>query len=175
MPVTYKPIATVTVGAGGAASIDFTSIPGTYTDLLVLISARSTRSTDYRDELFIRFNSDSGNNYSVRSLNGGNGAAGSSSAGSTNYLKRGTIPAATATASTFSNNIIYIPNYASSNQKSMSTEEITENNSTGSYYIDFRAGLWTGTSAITSISFTVEVGPNFAQYSTATLYGIKNS
>ena len=56
MPVTYKPIATVTVGAGGAASIDFTSIPGTYTDLLVLISARSTRSTDYRDELFIRFN-----------------------------------------------------------------------------------------------------------------------
>lgn len=173
MANTYVAIATTTVGSGGAASIDFTSIPGTYTDLLVLLSARSTRTSDYRDELFIRFNSDSGNNYSVRSLNGGNNAAGSSSSLTTNYLKRGTIPSNTATASTFSNNIIYIPNYTSSNQKSVSTEEVTENNSATNNYLDLRAGLWTGTSAITSISFTLEIGPNFAQYSTATLYGIK--
>jgi hypothetical protein len=172
---TYTFISSVTVGSGGAANIEFTSIPATYTDLVVLLSVRSTRTSDYRDELFIRFNSDSGNNYSVRNLIGAGSSAGSGSSLTTNYLKRGTAPTDTATTSTFSNNIIYIPNYTSSNQKSVSTDEVTENNSSTNNYLESRAGLWTGTSAITSITFTFEVGPNFAQHSTAYLYGISNA
>lgn len=172
MADTYTLLEKITVGAAGASSVTFTSIPQTYTDLQILVSARSTRTSDFRDELFIRFNSDSGNNYSVRDLNGSGSTAGSSSSLTTNYLKRGTTPTDNATASTFSNNTIYIPNYTGSNQKSVSTEEVTENNSATNNYLDLRAGLWTGTSAITSISLTPEVGPNFAQYSTFYLYGI---
>ena len=172
MADTYTLLEKITVGAAGASSVTFTSIPQTYTDLQILVSARSTRTSDFRDELFIRFNSDSGNNYSVRDLNGSGSTAGTSSSLTTNYLKRGTTPTDNATASTFSNNTIYIPNYTGSNQKSVSTEEVTENNSSTNNYLDLRAGLWTGTSAITSISLTPEVGPNFAQYSTFYLYGI---
>ena len=172
MADTYTLLEKITVGAAGASSVTFTSIPQTYTDLQILVSARSTRTSDFRDELFIRFNSDSGNNYSVRDLNGSGSTAGTSSSLTTNYLKRGTTPTDNATASTFSNNTIYIPNYTGSNQKSVSTEEVTENNSATNNYLDLRAGLWTGTSAITSISLTPEVGPNFAQYSTFYLYGI---
>jgi len=175
MPATFTLISSVTVGSGGAANIEFTSIPATYTDLAVLLSVRSTRTSDYRDELFIRFNSDSGNNYSTRVLIGSGAGGGSASVASTNYIKKGTMPSDTSTASTFGNNLIYIPNYAGSNQKSVSGDQVMENNSATNYYLELEASLWTGTSAITSITFTPEVGPNFAQYSTAYLYGISNA
>ena len=54
--MTYTLISTVTVGAGGAASIDFNSIPGTYTDLLLVVSVRSTRPAATNDGLFMSIN-----------------------------------------------------------------------------------------------------------------------
>jgi len=80
-----------------------------------------------------------------------------------------TIPNATYTANTFASAEIYIPNYTSSNYKSLSVDFVGENNATTSYQY-FTAGLFSNTSAITSL--VIDGTDNFVQYSTATLYGI---
>jgi hypothetical protein len=74
----------------------------------------------------------------------------------------------------FGNNIIYIPNYASSNYKSLSVDAVPEENGTQTYMI-LSAGLWSSSSAITSLKLVPNIGPNFVQYSTAYLYGISNA
>jgi hypothetical protein len=66
MATTYEAIATVEVGSGGATDIDFTSIPGTYTDLLVYLSGR--RTTAAESDLAVQFNGDTAGNYSWRML-----------------------------------------------------------------------------------------------------------
>jgi hypothetical protein len=83
------------------------------------------------------------------------------------------IPAATSTANTFGNVAIYIPNYTSSNNKSISVDGVGENNATTAF-ADLYAGLWANSSAITSITL-YNIISDFAEFSTATLYGIKNS
>jgi hypothetical protein len=171
---TYEAIATVTVGSGGAANMTFSSIPGTYTDLLVKVSARTDRS-DWNDNSIVRFNADTGNNYSNRRLNGSGTTVESSSNTSQDGFYYLNFNGATSTSNTFSNNEMYIPNYTSSNQKSFSAERVVENNSATDNIIAIIAGIWTGTAAITSISIAPFYGTNFVQYSTATLYGIKNS
>jgi len=75
------------------------------------------------------------------------------------------------TASTFASGEMYIPNYAGSNSKSFSADSVQETNASLAYSY-LMAGLWSNSSAITSIALTPFTG-NFAQYSTATLYGIK--
>ena len=162
---TYTLISSVTVGAGGASSIDFTSIPATYTDLLVKVSARDTNANG---EFYLRFNS-STTNYSDRWLYG----SGSSAASTTNTKIDLFLASSGYTANTFGNTEIYIPNYNSSNYKSVSSDSVQENNATGSYTL-LEAGLWSSTSAITSVNL-IPAGGTFAQYSTAYLYGIKNS
>jgi hypothetical protein len=169
MATTYEAIATVTVGSGGAANIEFTSIPGTYTDLVLKISGRHDASSD--QGIFIKFNG-STSNRSHRYV-AGNGTTPESSSGTDGYI--GSIQGTNATASTFNNTEVYIPNYASSNNKSSSIDNVTENNATTAY-ANLVAGLWSDSAAITSIAITVGNGTqNFVQYSTATLYGIKSS
>jgi len=170
MATTYEAIATVTVGSGGAANIEFTSIPATYTDLVVRLSARCSFA-GITGNLAIEFNSSSAS-FSRRTARG-NGSAASSTSGSDNYI--GDIVGNDATGSTFSNNEIYIPNYTGSNNKSYSVDLVTENNATEAWQY-FVAGLWSNTSAITSIKLLpFSQSWTFNQYSTATLYGIKNS
>lgn len=172
MPTTYKAIATVTVGSGGAANIEFTSIPSTYTDLSLVLSGR--QSVGAGSNVKMTFNNSSAN-YSNRTI----GANGSSVFSENNTqlgtvsIRIGFITSTDYTSNTFSNIYTYIPNYASSVYKSVSSDAVNENNATTAYYGLF-AGLWSDTSAITSIKLTPENG-NFVQYSTATLYGIKNS
>ena len=166
---TYIQIATVTVGAGGAANIDFSSIPSTYTDLLLKVSARSANAS-VADNLLVAFNTSS-STFTVRRLIG-NGSAANSYSGSTNYMSEAV--ANSATSSTFSNQELYIPNYAGSTNKSYSVDGVTENNATTAY-ITLTAGLWATTSAINRITLTTETASNFQQYSTATLYGISKS
>lgn len=170
MANTYVAIATTTVGSGGAATIDFTSIPQTYTDLIIKISGRLEPTSGLLNTR-VRFNSDTGTNYQWRRLYGDGSATGSDSGNTQTNILTGITPGSTTTSNTFSNVEIYIPNYTSSNQKSISVDSVSENNSTTSY-LEFIAGLWTGTAAINNV--TVYQGTfNFAQYSTATLYGIK--
>jgi hypothetical protein len=111
--------------------------------------------------------------YSSRILEGGDSVAVSSTGSSSSFQMNSTGLLYT---STFANNEIYIPNYTSSNFKSVSIDSVSEANQAGAVYQDMVAGLWSTTSAITSITLTsLSTGNNFVQYSTATLYGIKNS
>lgn len=167
MATTYTLIASSTVGSGGAAYIEFTSIPSTYTDLLVLATARSTRSGSV-DDLVIQFNGSTSNLSGKRLYGSG------TSATSDNLTDiRGFAVGSGSTANTFSNNTFYIPNYTSSNYKSVSVDAVNENNATESYS-GLTAGLWSNTAAITSIKLLANNG-NLEQYSTAYLYGISNS
>ena len=168
MPDTFIKIASVTVGSGGAASMSFSSIPSTYTDLCLKISARGTQSAAYATYT-LSFNG-STSNRSMRQLYG----SGSSVTSSTEPSNIGTdAVGANATANTFSNTEIYIPNYAGSTNKSLSIDGVTENNATEAY-TELYAALWSNTAAINSVTLTPLSG-TFAQYSTATLYGIKSS
>lgn len=170
---TYNLIQTVTVGAGGAASIEFTSIPQTYTDLQLLVSARSNRATDIRDEIHVRFNSNT-SGYSVRTLRGDGSAVVSNTGSVSTALTRMDMPSSTATANIFGFMNMYIPNYTTANQKAVSIDVAMENSAVTSY-LYMIAGLWANTAAITSITMTFEIGPLFLQHSSASLYGIKNS
>ena len=162
----YNLISTVTVGSGGASSIEFTSIPQTYTDLLVVCSGRTNGSGN---GINISFNGNT-SNYSNRALQGNGSAA--SSFGTYNR-NAGMVTDSNQTASVFGSTSIYVPNYAGSTFKSYSADGVSENNA-ATAYMSFIAGLWSDVSAITSLTLSLMVG-NFVQYSSATLYGIKNS
>lgn len=159
---------TVTVGAGGAANIDFSSIPSTYTDLVLKVSAR-TSDSNVGQVVNIAFNGSSAS-ITARLLYG-NGAAAISSTSTSNGLWTS---GNSATASTFGNAELYFPNYAGSTNKSWSSDSVTETNGTTAYTI-LLAGLWSNTAAINQITLTPGASANFAQYSTASLYGISKS
>jgi hypothetical protein len=159
----------VVVGSGGSASIDFTSIPSTYTDLVVKFSLRSNHSA-VADFCRMRFNS-STTSYTLRAVYGVDGAAASQSF--TDLLAA--VDGNTATSSTFGNGEYYIPNYAGSTNKSVSIDSVGESNAANGSYTWLAAGLWSNTSAITSISLLPFNGTLWNQHSTAYLYGVSNA
>lgn len=172
MPNTFVKIASVTVGAGGTGNVAFSSIPQTgYNNLLVKISARSSWTGSTTDSLGLYINGVQTNrNRILLYANGSNVLSNSST-----YRDVGATPAGLATASTFSNVEIYIPNYISSINKSFSSDFAMENNA-APCDMGMTAGLWSSTAAITDLGFDCSTsGLNFVQYSTFTLYGIKNS
>jgi len=160
-------ISTVEIGSGGAASIDFTSIPGTYTDLMVVCSLREASTTG--STAGIRFNNDSATNYLSRRLQG-NGSSALSATYSSGTEIDIIIDASDMTSSTFGSMQMYVPNYAGATNKSVSIESLSENNATLAYQ-RLSAGIWNSTAAITSIKIFGSAG-NLAQYSSATLYGV---
>ena len=165
---TFIKISTITVGSGGASSIDFTSIPATYTDLKLVVSARA----DVTDTTIrLTFNG-SATSYSGKRLYG-NGATASSDASATTYLGFVGMAENPATANTFGSAEIYVPNYASANYKSVSIDGASESNGATQYAMLF-AGLWSNTAAINQITMLASTG-NFKEFSSATLYGIKSS
>lgn len=173
---TYVAIATVTVGSGGAASIEFSSIPATYTDLCMVVSARSAHNDGY-ESAKIALNGS--NTYSYKRLSGyDTTAASNGSASSQSWWVIGGNSSTYATPNTFTSVQFYFPNYTSSNDKSVSLDFAVEQNGNGGLNLNWLgmvAGLVTLTSAITTITLTTLNAANFMQYSTATLYGIKNS
>jgi hypothetical protein len=151
------------------ANIEFTSIPSGYTDLLVLFSLRSSRAAE-NDAVFVRLNGDTAN-HTHRFLRGSGSGTGSGTDSNVGFFYASQGVANTSTASTFGNGMIYIPNYTSSANKSASIDGVGENNGTAAWQV-LDAGLYASTSAITSIRLYPEIGPNWMQYSSATLYGI---
>ena len=164
MANTYTLISSVEVGGAGAATIVFSSIPQTYTDLIIKFSSR--RASGAESNIQLSFNT--GSTYNGKRIYG----TGSSAASDTTTEWGGFIVGATQTSNTFSNNEVYIPNYTSSNAKSWSIDTVDENNASSSL-MGLGAQLWNGTAAITTITLTAS--NNFAQYSTAYLYGISNA
>jgi hypothetical protein len=166
----YESIATVTVGSGGTANVEFTSIPATYTHLQVRGIGRGSFT-----DLTMRFNSDTGNNYSSHRLYGTGSSVGtdgedSSGAYGTYILYAARLSSA---ASVFCANIIDIFDYANTDKytTSRSLYGFDEN---GSGNIFLASGNWRNTNAITTIRLTPNSG-TIAQYSQFALYGIKGS
>jgi hypothetical protein len=169
MANTFEIIGSVIVGSGGSSTIEFTSIPATYTDICLVVSLRST-SGNVQGYCTAAFNGSTAN-FSIRGLGGTGSGSGGSWTTPSNFV--GEVIGDGATASTFSNLAMYIPNYAGANNKSFSVDAVAENNATFAQ-VNFTAGLWSQTAAITSIALSPDTG-TFKQYSTAYLYGIKNS
>lgn len=167
MANTYFPIATVSVGSGGAASIQFASIPATYTDLKLVYSTRDDRGGT-QNGVNISLNG-STSNFTNIGLQGSGSATGSFAIA--RFVAYNS--ASGSTANTFANNEIYFSNYASSNNKPFLSDSAEENDATTAYIL-LGAQLWSNSAAITTITLTPDTA-NFVQYSTATLYGIKNS
>jgi hypothetical protein len=160
----YESIATTTVGAGGAASVTFSSIPSTYTHLQIRAIAR-VNSTDW---VQIRFNSDSGSNYSYHYLFGqGSGSGGSSGGASSTSTVTSIL--APSTASVFGAGVIDILDYADTN-KFKTVRSLTGFDENGAGQINLTSAAWRSTSAITSIVISVNT---LQQYSSFALYGIK--
>ena len=159
--------------ASSAASVTFSSIPSTYTDLVLRFSTRSDDAI-VRSPFYVTVNGLTTTIYSYTQMTGIGAATASGRATSTtawDYQGDGS----TATASTFRSAEIYIPNYAGTTQKPVSGNFVAENNSATSNVVAAQAGLANLTSAITSISFVNQSTFNFVTGSSFYLYGIKNS
>ena len=158
-------IAKQTIGSGGAASVSFSNIPQTFTDLKVVMSTRSSGTSGVQ----IQFNGSTSNRSNIRLY--GNGSVTASYSGSDvfTYQNRSSY-----TASTFDSSDIYIPNYTSSNFKSLSIDNVTETNATA-LDMQLQAGLWSQTAAITSLGFFPDSSQTFVEFTEISLYGISSS
>jgi hypothetical protein len=158
-------IETITVGSGGAASIEFTGIPQDGVDLLVLVSNRASNINQN-----LTFNSDTAGNYDWINLRGTDTLASSQSGSSASYIKFYAATETTQTANTFGSASILISNYTSATSKSVSIDGASEHNGgTGTSYRNIVAGSYTTTSAITSLAWNANGGTT-AEHSTASLY-----
>ena len=155
---------TVTVGSGGAANIEFTSIPATYTDLVVKFSVRSDTGSNSA-QIQLQLNSAAGSALVLR----GSGAAATSYSNSLE-METGRADGGGSTSNVFTNGEFYIPNYANATAHSVSSDAVTENNG-ATAYAELTANLSTSTAAVTAVKLLVS-STNFVQYSTASLYGI---
>jgi hypothetical protein len=172
MANTFTFIASQTVSSA-VTSVTFSSIPQTYTDLSLVISGRSNFAAYYGGGT-LRFNGDTGGNYSYKRIYGDTSVG--STGGTTTGIIDWDVNGAPTTANTFGNTQIYIPNYTGSNYKSCSLNYTVENNSADGIN-GMVAGLWSNTSAITSVTFLSFTFATYylQQYTTAYLYGISNA
>ena len=154
-------IETIEVGSGGAASIEFTGIPQDGVDLVMLVSARTNGSTATHD---LSLNSTSVTGLGKR-LNGDSAGAQSYSG---SYIPNN---ANTFTPLVFSNSSIYVSNYASTTDKSISIDAVSENNANASDQRGIMATIYSSASPVTSISIS-GFSSTFVQYTTASLYSI---
>ena len=172
----YESIQTYTVGGGGSSSIDFTSIPSTYSHLQLRIMMRSTTAAAGTDDLWLRFNSDTGSNYSRHILQGdGTSASAGANTTQTRIPFGNSIPRASSAANVFGVAVIDILDYTSTN-KNKTVRGLygsNENTTSTDFRVGLNSGLWYATpAAVTSITLLPEAN-NFAQYSSFALYGIK--
>ena len=162
--MTMTLIQTITLGTA-ATSITFSSIPATFTDLLLVFSGRNNQSSNTWGEVLIAPNSNTSNR-SHRSVFGTGSTTGSDTGSDIRFW----ISNSSSTSNTFGSSSIYIPNYASSSAKSFSIDSVTENNASSAFAV-LAAGLWNDTTAISSLllqngAFLLSTGTS------ASLYGL---
>lgn len=164
-------IATSVVGSGGVSEISFTSIPQTYTHLLLKTSLRGTGVGETNDAV-ISFNSSTSNFNNIYLYGSGSGTVGSGISGGTAYI--GFYTGSGETASTFASGEVYVFNYASAKYKPVIYDAVGENRASASAYSELGITMWSNSSAVTSLS--IKPANNlWAEHSSVTLYGLKNS
>lgn len=169
----FESIQTFTVTSGGSATVSFTSIPSTYKHLQVRILARSSAAGN-EDDIYMRFNNDTGSNYSGHQIYGDGSSSGAGLLGGTppvNLIYPAYILANSAIANAYGAAIIDILDYTNTNKNKL-VRSLNGHDRNGGGLILFRSGLWMNTSVISSITFTFNSG-SYMQYSSLALYGIK--
>jgi hypothetical protein len=144
--------------------------------LKLVASTRTNRSVGSVSNLYLQVNSITTAVYSIKQLSGTGSTTDNTSVTSAapTSATAGHTSQSTDTANTFGSFEFYIPNYAGSNNKSLSSDAVQENNASAAY-ASLTAWLMANTAAITSLTLTTTATFSFAQYSTFYLYGIKNS
>jgi hypothetical protein len=168
MPATYEPIATTTLSSS-ASSFTFSSIPGTYTDIrLVIVPITGTTSDD---NFVLRFNGDTTGNtlYSMTKLSGNGTTASSSRIANDEWWN---LIVGRGVSSTPTLQTVDLFSYAGSTYKTGLITNQTDNNGSGNAVV--QVGLYRSTSAITQITVST-LSNNLVAGTTATLYGIKNA
>jgi hypothetical protein len=160
----YESIQTVNVGGAGASSVSFTSIPSTYSHLQIRAIARSGSNP----QVNLRFNFDTGNNYTEHDIIANGSTVSAYGAGNIPYMPQGQVASA---ASTFAGYVIDILDYANTN-KFKTIRGLNGFDSNGSGIFGLFSNLWRSTSAVSNIELFANVS-SFAQYSSFALYGIK--
>jgi hypothetical protein len=161
MPSTYEPIATSTLGSA-ASSVTFSSIPSTYTDLVVVAAPLASSA----EEFVMQFNGDTAGNYSATILWGDGSTAGSIRVSNQTYAYLNYYASVSTTQNT---QIFNIMNYASTT----TNKTVVGRANRADSGVDAAVALWRSTAAITSIALKLKNGSNFSTGSTFTLYGIK--
>ena len=154
---TKVPLATTTLSST-ATSVTFSSISGSYTDIILIINAKASSG----DQVRINFNSDTATNYSSTYLFGSGSAAYSGRGSSMSAAYAGYI------STEFQNVIAQINNYANSTTYKTFLSRANDSAVEVATY----ASLWRSTSAITTIGIKLDGTKTFASGSTFTLYGI---
>jgi hypothetical protein len=170
MPTTMYLINTATVTAGGTTSMTFSSIPQTYTDLKIIVSARNAQNNygGYQ----VRINGATSNN-SLRTVKASGTSVSSSSR--SDVIDVCSLPISGDDSNAFSCDEIYIPDYTSTaRNKSFSADSTREFNDSTNNSLRMSAALQSNTAAVTSVVITLDTD-TFLTGSKAYLYGIKNS
>ena len=157
--ITYEPIATTTA-SGSVSSITFSSISGSYTDLVVIVNGANANSDN---SLCVRFNSDTGGNYSDTAIDGNGTSATSFRESNTSEPQAGSM------GTSISTSIINVMNYSNTTTYK---SYVARGNNPASRVRGF-VGLWRNTAAITSITIFNNAASNYTNTTTFTLYGIK--
>jgi hypothetical protein len=175
----YESISTVTVGAGGVSTVTFSSIPATYQHLQIRYFAQSNRGTYSIDNIQYQFNGDTGSNYTLHYLQGAVASPGTTALSGASVAQTGIRNdiCGTTTGGQFGAGVVDILDYTNTNKNKV-TRHLTGLDTNGftsgfAGTVMLNSGLWTNTSAITSIKLNPQVGTAFTQYSSFALYGIK--
>jgi hypothetical protein len=163
------PIASVTVGSGGASTLQFSSIPQNFTHLQVRLFGRS--STAAGSNVGIQFNNDTGGNYRVHYLGGDGSSNFSGDFGASQIAGNvGWTAGSSNTANAFGVSVVDILDYTNTNKyKTLKSLNGIDGNGTG--LTGLWSSVWFNTAAITQIN----IGAAFVQYTRADLYGIQTS
>jgi hypothetical protein len=164
----YDSIATTTVGAGGVSSVTFSSIPSTYTHLQVRFISKLSAG----DDVIMRFNGDTANNYWNHILYGNGSSATASVPFSGAYS--GIALYYTGSTASVAGGVIDVLDYTSTS-KNKTVRFLGGYDDNGSGNIDLASGSWSATPAAINSIVIKPVSANFAQYTQIALYGIRGN
>lgn len=167
----YDALATVTVPSGGVTSIEFAGIPQGYKHLQLRILSKLNYG-NWWASTSMRFNGDSGNNYSYHDLYGDGGTMAAQNATSQNKMYIGWSSGTTPSSTTFGAIIVDILDYTATN-KNKTVKSLTGIDGNGGGIISLESNAWYSTNAVNSISIIPNNGTTFQQYSQFALYGVK--
>ena len=173
MPISYSLISSYTVGSGGQASFEFLSIPQTFDNLVLELSLRITNAVNFGVPKlqYNNLGNDTGQSTRILLTEGSSVTQDLQAVG---YVRRN--PGGNIAANYFGNATVKIGDYASTTKFKPHISQM--NSPSGSHAtsaLGLSANMWSNVNAITDIKVLDDNGGTYAQYSTATLYGIKNN